>query len=221
MGVMIAGMAAVGAASSFMGMQGQKTEAQAQYLANKVETERNNFKNSIANDRKNFQAARQNALRRFNNKQIAKTAVANYGNVLKYNRDAFKANVTNTARSQILAHAGLTAKATGRNLRGGTADLIQQRAAAGFQEQRNKLYREKFAADTNAKNQYKAALDQRDLLSYNSASLYMPGDVGNPPTGPSTLGMLTGMLSGAAGGASQGISMASGLSDLGYKLPSF
>ena len=49
----------------------------------------------------------------------------------------------------------------------------------------------------------------------------MPGDVGNPPTGPSALGMLTGMLSGAAGGASQGIGMASGLSDLGYKLPEF
>lgn len=221
MGVLIAGMAGLGAASSFMGMMGQKSEAQAKFLAQKVETERNNFKNSLANDRKNFQAARQNALRRYNNKQIGKSAVRNYGNTLKYNRDVFKSSIANTAKSQILAHASLTAKATGKNMRGGTADLIQQRAAAGFQNKRTELYKQKFAQDTNAEAQYKAALDQRDMLSYNTASLYMPGDVGNPPTGPSTLGMLSGMLSGAAGGASQGIGMASGLSDMNYKLPSF
>ena len=216
MGVaIIGGMALAGAATGVMSQIGANKEAQAQWMQQKVEIERNNFQQAMANDKKNFAAARQNALRRWNNKQIAKTATRNYSDTLRFNREQFQTSLHNSARTQISTMATLASKATGKNLRGGTADLIQRRAKEGFKTQRSNLYKEKYAKDTSAEQLYEQALNQRDLLSYDSASIYIPGDIGMPPKGD-TLSMLTSALSGGIGGAATGTSMASGLSELGY-----
>lgn len=203
------GGAVVGGASGFLSSQGAAQQAQAQYLANKIEVERNNFQNSLATDKKNFAAARQNAMRRWNNKKIAQAAVENFSDTKRYNRQQFQANIKNTAANQIALLASLDAKATGRNLRGGTANLLKNRAQQGFQEQRSQIFKQRFAADTAAEQQYQNMLDQRDLLGYSSADIYLPGSTGVAPGGQG-LNMLAGILGGSFGGAAQGASIYSG-----------
>jgi len=203
------GGAVVGGASGFLSSQGAAQQAQAQYLANKIEVERNNFQNSLANDKKNMAAARQNAMRRWNNRQIAQAAVENFSDTKRYNRQQFQANIKNTAANQIALLASLDAKATGRNLRGGTADLLKKRADQGFQEQRSQIFKQRFAADTAAEQQYKNMLDQRDLLGYNETNIYLPGSTGVEPGGMK-LNMLASILGGSFGGAAQGASIYSG-----------
>lgn len=209
----IGGLAA-GAAGGILGSIGQSQQANAQYLANKIEVERNNFQNSLATDKKNFAAARAAAMRKWNNKKIAESALVNFTDAKRFNRETFQANLHNTTRNEIAMLASLDAKATGRNLRGGTADLIKQRTQQGFQQERQNLYKQRFAADISADRQYEAALNQRDLFSYEQANIYMPGSTGVKP-GSNTLNMIAGILGGGASGLSSGVGIASGLHQMG------
>jgi len=55
MGV-IAALAVGGLAAGAMVAIGQNKQAEAQYLANKIEVERANFQNALQNDKKNFES---------------------------------------------------------------------------------------------------------------------------------------------------------------------
>ncbi len=205
MGVAIA-MAGVGIAGGIMGSMGQASEAKAQAMANKIEVDRNNFQNALANDRKNFAAARANALRAWNNKQIGKAAVKNYADTKRGNRMTWKANAHSLAKSQQMMMASLDSMSTGRGMRGGTADALQREADQKFKQERLNLAKQRWAADTGAKATYDAELAKRDMLSYESANIHMPGSSGVAP-GSNNMGMIAAALGGGAQGASQGLGM--------------
>ena len=218
MGVAVAlgvGGLAAGVLGGVLGGMGEQAQAEAQYLANKIEVERNNFKNNLANDKKNYAAARANAQRQWNNKQIAKSSVRSLSDTRKYNRDVFKANIEGLAKQQSSYISGLEARAVGKNLRGGLADRMKQSANNKFKVERDNLYKSRFIADTNAKAQFESSLAQRDMASYESASLYLPGSTGVKP-GSGTLNMIAGIIGGGAAGLSAGMGAASAGNQMGW-----
>jgi len=202
MGV-IAALAVGGLAAGAMGAIGQNKQAEAQYLANKIEVERANFQNALQNDKKNFATARQNAFRRWNNRKIEGAAVQTYADTLRSNQEAFRVNSQNVARQMISNFATMEARATGKNLRGGMQERFKALANTNFEKERGIARVNKFRADTNAKAVYENTLNQRDLYSYGEASIYMPGSTGVQPGGQ-TLNLLSGMLGGAISGAGAG-----------------
>lgn len=212
MGVLLAGgiMAGVGALGGFLGAQGEKQAAQAQYLANKIQTERTNFQNSLKNDKANIATARKNAQIKFNNRKIEQAAIGAYGESLRNNREMFQRNSANYAKQMMQAQATMEARATGKNLRGGMAERFKQLANDNFTQQRNDARVQKFRADTSAKNVYQNTLNQRDLLSRGEANIYMPGSTGIEP-GSGTLNMLSAIIGGGASGFASGVSTGSAL----------
>lgn len=218
MGVAIAALAigglAMGAAGGFLGSQGQAQQAEAQYLANKVEVERNNFLSSLDNDRKNFVAARQNAMRRFNNMKIQEAAVEQYSNALYTSRRAFQERSKQLAAQSIQMQSRLTSEATGRNLRGGMVERMKTLAADQAKETRLNNRRQRYADDFNAAVSYENMLNQRDMMSYETANIYMPGTTGVKPGGQQ-LNMIAGMLGGGGQGLSAGVGIAGGLHGMG------
>lgn len=214
MGVIaIGGMAAVGALSGFMGAQAEKQQAEANYLANKIEVERNNFQQNLANDKQNFQAARANAMRKWNNKEIAKSATKTYADMKFQSREAFKARSQSLANNQIAMNAALTTEATGKNLRGGMVERMEMMSREQAKQHRLNNRKQKFSEDLSNSVSFEAMLNKRDLRGYNDASIFIPGSTGVAP-GNNNLGMLTAILGGGASGASQGIGMASGIKNL-------
>mgnify|MGYP003108944114 CR=1 FL=1 len=212
MGVLIAGgvMAGVGALGGFLGAQGEAQQAQAQYLANKIQTEKTNFQNALKNDKQNIATARKNAQIRFNNRKIGEAALGAYGETLRNNKEMFQRNSANYAKQMVQAQATMEARATGKNIRGGMADRFKQMANTNFTKQRNDMRIQKFRADTSAKNVYQSALNQRDLMSRGEATMYMPGSTGIAP-GSGSLNMLSAIIGGGASGAASGVNMGQNL----------
>ena len=202
------GMAALGAVGGLFGAMGDQSAAEAQYMANKIEVERNNFQNSLANDKKNMSIARRNAQLRFNNAKIGEVALKNYGQTISDNRKSFQRGSQNYARAMVHNFASMEARATGKNLRGGMQDRFKQLASDNWSKQRQDNRINKYRADTSAKNIYDNALSKRDFVSRGEAGILMPGSTGVEP-GDGTLNMLARILGGAAGGGSAGVSMGS------------
>tara|TARA_R100000664_G_C2756190_1_gene144010 strand:- start:8 stop:646 length:639 start_codon:yes stop_codon:yes gene_type:complete len=204
MGVALAvGFGVAGAATGIMGAIGGQNEAEAQYLANKIEVERRNFENALKTDKQNIATAKKNAQIRFNNQKIGETALSNYTETLRSNKEAFQANSHNFARQMVQNHATMTARATGKNLRGGMQERFKALANKNFTDQRNNMRIQKFRADTSAERIYEAELNKRDLLTRGEANIYLPGSTGIRP-GSGTLNMIAGLLGGAASGAAAG-----------------
>lgn len=218
MGVALAALAAgglaMGAAGGFLGSQGQAQQAQAQYLANRVAVERNNFLSSLDNDRKNFIAARQNAMRRFNNIKIQEAAVEQYSNALYNSRKAFQERSKQLAAQSIQMQSMLTSEATGRNIRGGMVERMKTMASNQAKETRLNNRRQRYADDLNAAVSYENTLNKRDMMSYETANIYMPGTTGVQP-GNQSLSMIAGILGGGSQGLSAGVGVAGGLHQMG------
>lgn len=212
----IGGMALLGGASGAMGSIGQNKQAQAQYLANKVQVERQNFQQALANDRANFAAARKNALRKWNNQKIAEAAVTQYADAKRYSRKMFQANSKNLANQQIALMSRLQSEATGKNLRGGMVERMKTAAKEQAKQARLNNRNAQLTQDLQAAVSYENMLNQRDMLSYETANIQIPGSTGVAPGGQ-TLGLLTGIISGGAGGAASGIGMSAGLNQMGVK----
>jgi hypothetical protein len=189
---------------------GDAAAAEAAYMAQKIEVERNNFQNALANDKKNMAIARKNAQLQFNNAKIGKAALKNYGQTISDNRISFQRGSQNYARTMVQNFASMEARATGKNLRGGMQDRFKQLAGDNWSKQRQDNRINKYRADTSAKNIYENALSQRDLVSRGEASILMPGSTGVAP-GSGTLNMISGILGGGASGAAAGVSMGSNL----------
>ena len=214
-GIAMGVMAGVGALSSFMGSQAEAAQAEASYLANKIEVERQNFQNSLANDKQNMAAARANAMRRYNNQKITEAATTGYADARRDIRLSYQSMSKNLAEQQIAYNARLTSEATGKNLRGGMVERMQQVSNAQAETRRLNNRKEKYTKDLAATASYNSALNQRDMLSRQDASIYLPGSTGVKP-GDNTMGMLVGMLGGAASGAASGLSMGTQMSNMGW-----
>tara|TARA_B100001093_G_scaffold143887_1_gene136469 strand:- start:4957 stop:5607 length:651 start_codon:yes stop_codon:yes gene_type:complete len=207
------GMGAIGAAGGILGAIGGQQDAQAQYLANKIEVERNNFENSLKNDKQNMALARKNAQIRFNNAKIGEAAVKNYSDTLRDNKTMFAAASKQSAKNLISSFATMEARATGKNLRGGMQARFKALATEKGKEQRSALVLEKFRMDTSAENVYQNALSQRDLMTRGEANIYMPGSTGIAP-GSGTLNLIAGLLGGGASGFASGVSTGATLKEL-------
>lgn len=199
------GIGIAGMAGGAMGAIGGGNEKKAAFLASQVESRRKNFLSSLDNDKKNFMAARKNAMRRFNNRAIEKASVEAYGKSLYDSRESFKARSSQLASQTIGLQSRILSEATGRNLRGGNVELMQTRAKQQAKEMRLNNRRQKQAEEYNASISYQNMLSQRDMYSYESANVFMPGSAGIEP-GSNTLGMISGLLSGGASGAGAGAS---------------
>lgn len=213
MGVAIA-LGVAGIAGGILGGMGEAAQAEAQYMANKIEVERNNFQNSLANDKKNMAAARANAMRRFNNSRIQEQAVKNYSDQKRMIRKNFHTNAKGMAQQQIAMQNSLVAEATGKGIRGGMLSRMKTVVNMNAAEQRKNNQQERYSQSLSALAEYDGALAQRDLLGYNGASIYMPGSTGVAP-GDNTLGMLAGAMTQGASGFSSGLNIQGQVKDAG------
>lgn len=217
MGVAIA-LGVAGLAGGIMGSMGQQSQAEAQYMANKIEVERNNFLNSIKNDKQNFASAKQNAMRRWNNQQIAKAATLNLANERRAIRENWQANAHNNSKRQVQFMANLESESTGRGLQGGTAEALERQANQEFTMQRLNNTKQMWQQNVGAKARYDAALAKRDSMSRADANVYIPGSTGIAP-GSGSMNMLAGILGGATSGLSAGVGVQGGLNELGFTGP--
>ncbi len=213
MGVAIA-LGVAGIAGGILGGMGEAANAEAQYMANKMEVERNNFQNSLANDKKNMAAARANAMRRFNNSQIQQAAVKNYSDQKRMIRQNFHDNAHAMAKQQIAMQNSLVAEATGKGIRGGMLSRMKTVVNMNAAKARKNNQQQRYSQSLEALAQYDGALAQRDLLGRNEASIYMPGSTGVAP-GDNTLGMLAGAMTQGASGFSSGLNIQSQVKDAG------
>ena len=113
-GIAMGVMAGVGALSSFMGSQAEAAQAEASYLANKIEVERQNFQNSLANDKKNMAAARANAMRRYNNQKITESATRAYSDQMRDVRLNYQSMSKQLAEQQVAFNSRMTSEASSR-----------------------------------------------------------------------------------------------------------
>jgi hypothetical protein len=213
MGVAIA-LGVAGLAGGILGGMGEAANAKAQYAANKIEVERNNFQNALANDKKNMASARANAMRRYNNEAIQKSAVSKYADDRRMIRETFQANSHGMAAMQISQKASLIAEATGKGLRGGMISRMKTIQNAQAQDKRMQNRKQAYSQSLSALASYDGALNQRDLMGRNEANIYMPGSTGVAP-GDNTLGMLAGAISGGAQGFSSGLNIQNQVNDAG------
>jgi hypothetical protein len=205
MGVAIA-LGVAGIAGGILGGMGEAAQAEAQYMANKIEVERNNFQNSLANDKKNMAAARANAMRRFNNAQIQEAAVKNYSDQKRMIRKNFHTNARGLAQQQIAMQNSLVAEATGKGIRGGMLSRMKTVVNMNAAEARKNNQQQRYSQSLEALAQYDGALAQRDMMGRNEANIYMPGSTGVAP-GDNTLGMLAGAMTQGASGFSSGLNI--------------
>jgi len=213
MGVAIA-LGVAGIAGGILGGMGEAAQAEAQYMANKIEVERNNFQNSLANDKKNMAAARANAMRRFNNAQIQEAAVKNYSDQKRMIRKNFHTNARGLAQQQIAMQNSLVAEATGKGIRGGMLSRMKTVVNMNAAEARKNNQQQRYSQSLEALAQYDGALAQRDMMGRNEANIYMPGSTGVAP-GDNTLGMLAGAMTQGASGFSSGLTINSKVKDAG------
>ena len=213
MGVAIA-LGVAGIAGGILGGMGEAAQAEAQYMANKIEVERNNFQNSLANDKKNMAAARANAMRRFNNAQIQEAAVKNYADQKRMIRENFHTNARGLAQQQIAMQNSLVAEATGKGIRGGMLSRMKTVVNMNAAQARKNNQQQRYSQSLEALAQYDGALAQRDMMGRNEASIYMPGSTGVAP-GDNTLGMLAGAMTQGASGFSSGLNIQSQVDDAG------
>ncbi len=214
-GIAMGVMAGVGALTSFMGSQAEAAQAEASYLANKIEVERQNFQNSLANDKKNMAAARANAMRRYNNQKITESATRAYSDQMRDVRLNYQSMSKQLAEQQVAFNARMVSEATGRNLRGGMVERMKSVASDQAQQRRLNNRKQKYSQELQAEASYDSMLNKRDMMSRQDASIYLPGSTGVKP-GDNTMGMLVGMLGGAAGGAAQGLTMGTQMSNMGW-----
>ena len=214
MGVAIA-LGVAGLAGGLMGSMGQAQQAKAQHMAQTVEVNRSNFLNNLKNDKQNYASARANAMRRWNNQEIAKAATENYALQRRAIRENWKATAKERAQHQIQFMAGLESETTGRGIRGGTAEAMERQADAAFANNRQQLSKQTMNQYANARAMYDSQLSKRDFMSRADANIFMPGSTGVAP-GSQSMNMIAGMLGGGASGLAAGASTQGALNDMGF-----
>ncbi len=216
MGVMIAGLA-LGAAGGIMGGIQQGKEAQAQYLAQKVEVERNNFQNNLKNDRQTEMMAKANTNRRLNNEALSRAAWTNQFMATRQLTDNTQESYLQASMSAMSAQSTLHSQITGKlgSASGGTAAALKRQAKAAERRKYSQISEQSREEATRIETDYKNTLAQRDMLTHDQASVYIPGSTGVKPSmaGP----IMSGVLGGVSSGLSLGMNMDTFATNLGSK----
>ena len=199
MGLMIAGLA-VGAAGGIMGGIQQGKQAQAQYLAQKVQIERQNFQNNLKNDRQTEMLAKANANRKLKNEALTKAAWTNQYLASRDLTEFTQESYLQANMSAMAAQSTLKSQITGKlgNARGGTAAALQRQAKSAERRKYAQIKEQSSKEGERIEAEYKNTLAQRDMLTNDQASVYIPGSTGIRPSmaGPIMSGVLGGIGSG-------------------------
>lgn len=214
MGVMIAGLA-LGAAGGIMGGIQEGQAAEAQYLAQKIEVERNNWQGNMQKDRQTEAIARNNTNRRLKNESLDKAAWTNRYLANRALTQMTRDSMMNAAQQARAGQATLESAYTGKigNVNGGTGAALRRQAKAAERRKYSQINAEKRRMEENITTDYKNTLASRDLLTHDQASVFIPGSTGIKPnaTGP----LISGAISGISSGLSLGMNMDSFATNLG------
>ena len=205
----------LGVASGILGGMQQAQQAEAQYLAQKIQIERQNFQNNLANDRQTEQIAKANVNRQLRNAALEEAAYTNQylqSRALTENtqQSYLQANMAAMAAQSTL-HSQMTGKLG--NATGGTAQALKRQAKAAERRKYAQIKEANSQAQDRIETEYKNTLAQRDLLTYDQGSVYIPGSTGIKPSsaGP----MVSGILGGIGSGLQLGMNLDTFATNLG------
>lgn len=211
MGIMLAGMAAVGVAGGIMGGMQKASQQEAQYLQQKHQTMQNNFLGQLANDRQTEQIAQKNVNSRIKDQKIYDAALKN-----RFYASWQNQKQTADAREQVYqasrqARASVTSQITGKQggTGGGTAKLISKQEAQAELDRNYQVSMKNYEQEQSIVQNFENQLAQQNRgIDASQSAAFIPGSVGIKP---SSSGAIT---QGIFGGIQGGLGMASGLKGL-------
>lgn len=211
--LMLAGLG-VGIAGGVLGGMQQASQQEAQYLAQKIQVERNNFKNNLANDKQTMMIAKANVNRQFQNAALEEAAYTNQYLSMRALNENTQESYLQASMNAAAAQATLQSQVTGKlgNASGGTAQALKRQAKAAERRKLSQISEAQRLSEKKIETDYKNTLAQRDMLTYDQASVYIPGSTGVRPDSSGA------MLSGILGGLGSGLQLAGGLDTLATNL---
>ena len=200
MGFMVA-MGAVGVAGGIMGGMQKGQDAKAQYMAQKIEVERNNFFGAMDNDRQTEAIAQSNVNSRINDQKMADAATANrfYANWQnqKQTQDATAMNYQQARAAQ----ATLSSQYTGKvgNMNGGSAAALTRQNKKAERDMQAQIRTKEFGMQEQAQQTFENQMDQRELgMGRKESTAFIAGSTGIEPS--SNAALMNGIFSGISGG---------------------
>ncbi len=211
MPIAIAAVGALGVAGGIFGGMQQASQQKAQYMANKIQVERNNFLQGMQNDRQTEAMAQKNVNSRLQDQAIAEAASANRFYANWQNQKQTDDAKEMTYQASRAAQATLESQMTGQmgNVSGGTATALRKQEAQAERERMHQIAMKKYETEEGIVQNYENMMGQRSLGIDNQVnSAFIPGSTGIAPS--SSGAMLNGLFSGLSGG----LGMASGMKGL-------
>lgn len=211
MGIMMAGMAAVGVAGGIMGGMQKAQQQEAQYLQQKHQTMQNNFLGQLANDRQTEAIAQSNVNKRIQDQKIYDAALEN-----RFYAQWQNQKMTADAREQVYqqsrsAQASLTSQIIGKQggASGGTAKLLSRQALQAERDRNYQISMKNYEQEAAIVQNFENQMNQQSRgIDADQSAAFIPGSVGIKP---SSSGAIT---QGIFGGISAGLGMASGYKGL-------
>jgi len=211
MGIMLAGMAAVGVAGGIMGGMQKAKQQEAQYLQQKHQTMQNNFLGQLANDRQTEAIAQSNVNKRIQDQKIYDAALAN-----RFYAQWQNQKMTADAREQVYqqsrsAQASLASQIMGKQggASGGTAKLLSRQALQAERDRNYQISMKNYEQEAAVVQNFENQMNQQSRgIDADQSAAFIPGNIGIKP---SSSGAIT---QGIFGGISSGLDMASGLKGL-------
>jgi len=211
MGIMMAGMAAVGVAGGIMGGMQKAKQQEAQYLQQKHQTMQNNFLGQLANDRQTEAIAQSNVNKRIQDQKVYDAALSN-----RFYAQWQNQKMTADAREQVYqqsrsAQAALTSQIIGKQggASGGTAKLLSRQALQAERDRNYQISMKNYEQEAAIVQNFENQMNQQSRgIDADQSAAFIPGNVGIKP---SSSGAIT---QGIFGGISAGLGMASGYKGL-------
>jgi len=211
MGIMMAGMAAVGVAGGIMGGMQKAKQQEAQYLQQKHQTMQNNFLGQLANDRQTEAIAQSNVNKRIQDQKVYDAALSN-----RFYAQWQNQKMTADAREQVYqqsrsAQASLTSQIIGKQggASGGTAKLLSRQALQAERDRNYQISMKNYEQEAAIVQNFENQMNQQSRgIDADQSAAFIPGNVGIKP---SSSGAIT---QGIFGGISAGLGMASGYKGL-------
>jgi len=211
MGIMMAGMAAVGVAGGIMGGMQKAKQQEAQYLQQKHQTMQNNFLGQLANDRQTEAIAQSNVNKRIQDQKVYDAALSN-----RFYAQWQNQKMTADAREQVYqqsrsAQASLTSQIIGKQggASGGTAKLLSRQALQAERDRNYQISMKNYEQESAIVQNFENQMNQQSRgIDADQSAAFIPGNVGIKP---SSSGAIT---QGIFGGISAGLGMASGYKGL-------
>lgn len=211
MGIMLAGMGAIGVAGGIMGGMQKAQQQEAAFLQQKHQTMQNNFLGQMANDRNTEMIAQKNVNSRIQDQKIYDAALEN-----RFYADWQNKKMTKDAREQVYnqsraAQAAVTSQIVGQQgaTGSGSSDLISKQMLRAERERNYQISMKNYEQEEAIVQQFENQMAQQSKgINADQSAAFVPGNLGIKP---SSSGAIT---QGIFGGINAGIGMASGYKGL-------